>query len=184
LAVRERVTRVEDAFGIRYADWVHPLERTVTRPFLSIAFFCLAKVTLVSAAAAQESGAWDYVVLDGAIVGWERASISRDSQTDTARVRRFAAFEETNTRLPTPFDALLQDLEFDCAAGTYRVVGGVYANRDFRDVAIMASAEPVAIRPNTTEDMLKALVCDGRPVTPIRSADSPKIAAEQLWSAD
>ncbi|HEY0927531.1 hypothetical protein [Brevundimonas sp.] len=139
---------------------------------------------LSSQAAADEPQRWDWVPIEGAIVAWATDTLPEAPTTGKVKMVRFVALSRPNASMPTaPFDGMFQQLEFDCAARTYRIEGGVYITRDFEVNGAMDPDDFRPTNPSMSEYALMAVACDAVQANGVRHTTDLRGIAQALWAA-
>ncbi|MDP3740696.1 MAG: hypothetical protein Q8R02_25135 [Hyphomonadaceae bacterium] len=134
----------------------------------------LAALGLVATAAADQPERWLYAGMQGGAIGWEASSIKRDAGAGTAAAMRFIYFAKPKQAETGDFTWVFQDIEFNCTANTFRVVEGAFFNKFRGGVAdkTRSDDDPIAIRANTPEAVLKQVLCDDAVITEALQATS------------
>jgi hypothetical protein len=120
-----------------------------------------AAVGLVVTAHAQPPESWVYAGMQGGAMGWEASSIRKNEATGTASALRFFYFATPEEGEKGDFSWAFQDIEFDCAANTFRLMEGAFFNKARRGRSDqLGSEDSLPVRDNTPEYVLKRVVCD------------------------
>lgn len=127
----------------------------------------LAALGLSSVAYAQPPESWAYAGMRGGAMGWETSAIERD-RAGTASTLRFIYFAKP---AEGDFNWVVQHIEFDCGANTFRLMGGTYFT-EARPGYLKASEENFPVETGTPEYVLKRVLCDRAAVTSARQAAS------------
>jgi hypothetical protein len=133
----------------------------------------LAALGLSTTANAQEPEAWVYAGMQGGAMGWEASSIERDARTGTASALRFFYFARPEAGAKGDFSWAFQNIEFDCAANTFRLMDGAFFNKARRGRSDQGGSEDMLpVQDNTPEYVLKRVVCDNAVLSGSQTAAS------------
>jgi len=131
----------------------------------------LAAMGLVGTAYAQPPQSWVYAGMRGGAMGWETTTASRDAEAGTASTLRFLYFAKPQQREESDFNWVVQNIEFDCAANTFRLMEGAFFNKARHGRSDQpALDEDLPVQSGTPEYVLKMVLCDRATVTNAREA--------------
>lgn len=127
----------------------------------------LAALGLVSGASAQSAPeAWVYAGMQGGAMGWEASAVQRDTRAGTASTMRFVYFDTPRMGETADFSWVLQGIEFDCDANTFRLTNGAFFNKARRGRTDRRGSDDILpVGANTPESVLKQVLCDGAVVS-------------------
>lgn len=125
-----------------------------------------AHVTLlggfIATAHAEPHESWVYAGMRGGAMGWEASSVERNKTAGTASALRFFYFLTPEAGAKGDFSWAFQNIEFDCAANTFRLMDGALFNEARRGRSEQRGSDDVLpVQDGTPEYALKRILCDG-----------------------
>jgi hypothetical protein len=99
--------------------------------------------------------------MSGGAMGWDAGGVRRDADAGTASTMRFLYYLRPLRGEKRDFTWVLQDIEFDCRANTFRLMEGALFDRARANRADQPPGEMFhPVRDNTPESALKQILCD------------------------
>jgi hypothetical protein len=138
-------------------------------------FLTVAAILLAAPASAQKPGNWGYLETGEGVIGW--GDIAVDGQVATAR--RFILARSPKSTPMGPVQWMAHPFRLDCQTGTFTQNAGEYLALDGTTLGKSVGHPLETISEGSTEAMLRASICEGRPIEGSRVAANREEAMEK-----